>query len=288
MNFNAFVKEITDNEWDVHGLELYEDGHLTHRYGNTADSKFPIYSATKTITSIAAGIAYDHGKIKLQDSILKYLPPEIVKEMPKEQSAAFRTITLERLLTMSVDDFPFRPEGESYLTYSLSCPLPNVQSKVFHYTNISAYLIGAALTRALQEDLLQYLNRNLFIPLHITEPVCQRCPDGYFYGASGMELSVHDLSQVGLLLYHGGVYEKNRIVSEKYVKMATGIRQMNQEGGYGYFIWKYRNGFSINGKWGQKCYILPQNKLIVTYLSHMEEDSHKLTESMERNLLSEK
>lgn len=285
MNFDALIQDIQKNRWNVHGLELYEDARLKHRYGNTSDTRFPIYSATKTMVSIAAGIAYDHGKFDLEKSVLTYLPSQVVKQMSKNQSAAFQAVTIERLLTMSVGGFPFRPEGESYLQYSLSCPLPDVRSKNFHYTNISAYLVGVALTEALQEDLFQYLTRNLFTPLHIQEPVYQRCPDGYFYGASGMEMSVHDLSQVGLLLYHGGVYEQKRILSETYVKTATGVRQMNREGGYGYFIWKYRDGFCISGKWGQKCYVLPEQRLIISYLAHLEEDSQKLTESMEKHLL---
>lgn len=285
MDFDALIQDINKNNWKVYGLELYENDRLIHHYGNTAGHRFPIYSATKTMVSIAAGIACDRGKFDLQKSILTYLPSKTVKQMSEEQFAAFRVLTVERLLTMSVGGFPFRPEGESYLQYALSCPLPDAQTKVFHYTNISAYLVGVALTEALEEDLFQFLNRNLFIPLHIIDPVYQRCPDGYFYGASGMEMSVHDLSQTGRMLYQGGVYEHERILSEKYVKTATGIRQMNREGGYGYFIWKYRDGFLISGKWGQKCYILPERGLMITYLSHMEADSHKLTESMEKHLL---
>lgn len=284
MNFDGFIKEIENNQWNVHGVELYENGRLTHCYKDTAGS-FPIYSATKTITSIAAGIAYDQGRFDLKETVLTYLPAEIVKQMPIKQRRTFQEVTIARLLSMSVDGFPFRPEGDSYLQYALSCPLPNVLSPTFHYSNIPAYLVGAALTQAVEEDLFQFLDRNLFTPLHITEPVYQRCPDGYFYGASGMELSVHDLSQIGLLLYHGGVYEGTRILSEKYVKMAVGIRQMNREGGYGYFIWKYRDGFSINGKWGQKCFVLPARGLMITYLADMGEESHMLKESMERNLL---
>ena len=75
------------------------------------------------------------------------------------------------------------------------------------------------------------------------------------------------------------------IVSEEYVEMATSIQQMNREGGYGFYIWKYRDGFSINGKWKQKCYVLPKRGIIVTYLSHIEDDSHDLLESMEKNIL---
>lgn len=285
MNFDAFIRDIEKNNWNVHGLEIYENDRLLHHYGSTTAARFPIYSATKTMVSIAVGIACDRGKFDLEKSVLTYLPTKAVGQMSESQRAAFQTVTIERLLTMSVDDFPFRPEGESYLRYALSCPLPHIQSKVFHYTNISAYLVGVALTEALSEDLFQYLNKNLFIPLNIAEPVYQRCPDGYFYGASGMEMSVHDLSKVGLMLFHGGVYENKRILSEKYVKTAASIRQMNREGGYGYFIWKYRDGFCISGKWGQKCYVLPERGLVITYLSHLEEDSHRLTESMERHLL---
>ncbi|MCM1154947.1 MAG: beta-lactamase family protein [Roseburia sp.] len=284
MNFDAFVKDIEYNRWNVHGIEVYEDGQLVYRYGDTI-SRFPIYSATKTITSIAAGIACDHGIFDLEKTVLAYLPPEITAQMSGEQTAAFEQITIQRLLTMSVDGFPFRPEGASYLADSLSCPVKNVRIRTFHYSNIPAYLVGVALTHAINEDLFQYLNRNLFLPLHIVDPVCKRCPDGYFYGASGMEMSVHDLSRIGLLLYHGGVCGGKRIVSEEYVKKASSVQQMNREGGYGYFLWKYRDGFSINGKWQQKCYILPERKLVITCLSHIEEESCGLSASMEKNLL---
>ncbi len=284
MHFEAFVEDIRTNHWNVHGVEVYENGRLLHRYGDTDQSRFPIYSATKTITSVAAGMAFDRRKIDLNKSVLYYLPEETVGQMSKVQSAVFSQITIQRLLTMSVSGFPFRPEGKSFLNYSLSCPIEHVETRTFHYSNIPAYLVGVALTQALSQDLFQFLSENLFAPLHIIDPVYTRCPDGYFYGASGMEMSVHDLSQVGLLLYNGGVYEGKRILSEEYVKAATGVRQMNREGGYGYFIWKYRDGFSINGKWKQKCYILPEKRLMITYLSHIEDDSQDLLESMERHI----
>ena len=59
---------------------------------------------------------------------------------------------------------------------------------------------------------------------------------------------------------------------------------MNREGGYGYFLWKYRDGVSINGKWGQKCYILPENELMISYLSHID-DNCVVRDSMERHIL---
>ena len=285
MNFNAFVNDIEENQWSVFGAEVYVDGKLVHQYGDTTTHRYPIYSATKTITSIAVGMAIDEGKLDIHKSVLEYLPESATSKMSKPQLEIYKHISTKRLLTMSVSEYPFRPSKESWLEEALQCPITDVNKKEFHYSNFSAYLAGVVASCAVEADLYQYLNRKLFIPLGIHNPPYLRCPDGYFYGASGMELSVHELSKIGLLLYNGGVYEGKRIVSEEYVKEATSIQQMNREGGYGYFIWKYRNGFSINGKWKQKCYVLPKDKLMVTYLSHIEDDTSDLKESMENNIL---
>lgn len=284
MNFELFIRDVAESKWDVYGVEVYEKG-MIHQYGDTCNTKYPIYSATKTILSIAVGIAYDQGKIDLRKSILDYIPEKSLNAMSDAQRRTFEKITLHRLMTMSVGDFPFRPEGDSYLDFSLACKVQDPEAKVFHYSNIPAYLVGVALTNAISEDAFGYIDRNILEPMQITGAGYSRCPDGYFYGASGMKLSVHDLSLIGRLLYNKGTYEGRRIVSEEYVNMATSILQMNREGGYGYFIWKYRDGFSINGKWGQKCYVLPEREMMITYLSHMEEDTYDLLHSMEKNIL---
>ena len=284
MNFEAFISDIVDNKWNVYGVEVYEKGVL-HKYGDTCKTRYPIYSATKSILSIAVGIAYDQGKIDLARCVLDYIPEENVNAMSDNQRRTFEKISLHRLMTMSVGDLPFRPEGSSYLDFSLACKVKEPETKVFNYSNIPAYLVGVALTNAIEEDAVAYINRNIFEPMQITDAEFARCPDGYFYGASGMELSVHDLGLIGLLLYNRGLYEGKRIVSEKYVDTAASILQMNREGGYGYFLWKYRDGFSINGKWKQRCYVLPERELIVTFLSHIESELPELTESMEKNIL---
>lgn len=50
MDFQSFVDDIRKNEWTVHGAEVYENGRLIHRFGDNAAHRYPIDSATKTIT----------------------------------------------------------------------------------------------------------------------------------------------------------------------------------------------------------------------------------------------
>ncbi len=284
MDFEAFVQDIQERRLQVYGVEVYEDGLLAQRWGDTG-GLHEIYSATKTILSIAIGIAWDEGRIDLDASVARYLPAEKVRSLPASQRAAYELITVRRLLTMSVLGLPFRAAGESWLDFSLSRKIAEPECRVFNYSNISAYLAGVCLANALGGDAGAFVEERIFAPLQIASYEYMRCPDGYFYGASGVRLSVHDMSKIGLLLYNGGTYGGARIVSEDYVARATSVQQMNREDGYGFFIWKYRDGCSINGKWGQKCYVLPAQKLVVSFLSHLEEGSDVLVASMEKHVL---
>ncbi|MBR6402781.1 MAG: serine hydrolase [Eubacterium sp.] len=286
MNFEAFKEDIVKNNWNVHGVEIYEDGKLIYRFGDTCDTKYPIYSATKSILSVAVGIAEDRSLIDLDKSVLDYITVGFVDEMTSDMKEKFEKISLRRLMTMSVPGFPFRPEGDSYLRFSLSWPDIKEDEIRFDYSNIHAYLVGVALSSAVG-DVWEFIDSDIMSPLGISGVEYTRCPDGYFYGASGMSLSVNDLSRIGLLLYNRGQYEGRQIVSKRYVDKATSNLQMNREGGYGYFIWKYHDGFSINGKWKQRCYVLPDRKLMITFLSDIKGDSEDLCESMEKNIIFE-
>ncbi len=285
MDFASFTKDITDNHWNVFGVEVYENGILTHSYGDTTENIYDIYSASKSIVSIAVGIIYDRGLIDFDNSILEYLPKKYLADLSEEQKKSFSKITIRRLLTMSVVDFPFRPEGDDYLEFSLNCTISDVNKREFNYSNINTYLVCVALTEIIGYDLGLFIEKEIFEKLNIAKYEYTRSPEGYFYGASQVKLCVHDLSKLGLLMSSGGVYNGQRIISEEYVLMATSIQQMNREGGYGFYFWKYKDGFSINGKWKQKCYCLPNRNLIISFLSHIEDTDCTLIESMEKHLL---
>ena len=284
MDFDAFIRDIREHRWEVHGAEVYDHGRLIHAWGDT-DGAHELYSVTKSVLSVALGIAWDRGLIRFEKPVLTYIPPEYLDRMSSRQRETWGKITLHRLMTMSVSDLPFRPEGEDWLAFSLGVPIPRPEEKVFHYTNISAYLAGVALTEAAGKDAGRFIEEEIFDPLGIKDHSLGRSPEGYFYGASGMKLSVHDLSRIGLTLCDGGQYLGKRIVSGEYVRQAASVLQMNREGGYGYFFWKYRDGFSMNGKLKQRCHVLPERGLVITYLSNIEDPSPALRESMERHLL---
>ncbi|MBO4697643.1 MAG: 23S rRNA (uracil(1939)-C(5))-methyltransferase RlmD [Lachnospiraceae bacterium] len=287
MNFEAFIRDIEQNRWAIYGVEVYENDELTHRWGDTKKARHLLYSCTKTILSLGVGIAWDRGLIDLDAPIASYLPQQYVSELAPEQAEMFQTLSVERFMCMSVKGFPFRvaeEEKESYLRYSLSCKIDNPGERSFDYSNIPAYLVGVALSQVIGGDVWAFLEENLLHPLHIYGAPCTRCPEGWFYGASGMELTVHELSRIGLMLYHDGMYEGKRIVSSEYIALMTSVHQWNREGGYGLLTQLYRDGFRISGKHNQRCFVLKSRGLVVTYLCDMPGDGNAVTESVERNL----
>jgi len=77
MDFEAFVNDIESNKWNVFGTEVYENGLLTHSYGDTTGIH-ELYSATKTILSIAVGIAYDEKLIDIDRPFTFYIPQNLI------------------------------------------------------------------------------------------------------------------------------------------------------------------------------------------------------------------
>ncbi len=280
-----FIQKVKDNNWSVYGVEVFSRGQIVDAYDFLPKERHPIYSATKAFTSTAVGIAVDEGRFSIEAPLYDYIKDEIPEDITDEQLNVLRSMSIKRLLTMSVPGYPFRMEGSNWLRDSLTYPIRFTEAPVFAYSNIPAYLVGVAVEKAVGEHLIKYLDTRLFKPLEIEKPEYMNCPSGHFYGASGMQLTVNELSRLGQLYLQNGRYHEKQIISEKWVYEATRIQLMNREGGYGYYFWKYKDGFLISGKWGQKCCIFPKEQLMITCLADIRESSDVALLAIEQEIL---
>ena len=270
----------------VYGLLVQEEGETVLALGDCI-ARHPVYSATKSFTATAAGMLQDAGKWSVDDPLAAYLPREAVEGMTPERREAFRLLPISRFLTMSVPGYPFRPEGEDWLAFALSCPAEYAGAAVFSYSNIPAYLVGLAAGNAAGEPLSDYLRRELLASLGIENPVFRTDPQGRFYGATGMELSVEELSRLGRLYMQDGLWNGKRLFSGSWAEAA--VRPQIDAGkgqGYGYFFWTGSQDFSVSGKWGQKCLVYPGRKLIISWEGEMPETSGRFERAV-RQLVSD-
>ena len=86
-NFDTLIDKIKENNWEVHGIEVYCRKQMQLpiiEYGDVTARRYPIYSATKTITSLAVGMAADDGKMDIGRSVLAYIPEKTLSALPEE------------------------------------------------------------------------------------------------------------------------------------------------------------------------------------------------------------
>lgn len=284
--FENFIQKVKNNNLSIYGIEVFYQSHIVEKYDFVKTERHPINSGTKAFTSTAVGIAIDEGKFSLEASIYDYLKDEIPDDIMEEQLYVLQKLSIKRLLTMSVQGYPLVSlEGNDWLRFCLRYPIQFSEVPVFNYSNIPSYLVGVAVEKAVGEHLIKYLDTRLFKPLGIENPDYINCPSGHFYGATGMCLTVNELSRLGQVYLQNGRFNDQQIISPKWVQEATSIQQMNREGGYGYYIWKYKDGFRISGKWGQRCFVFPKQQLMITYLSDMKEGSDIATQILEQEIL---
>ncbi len=285
--FENFIQKVKEHNLSIYGIEVFYKGKVVDKHDFIPVERHPIYSATKAFTSTAVGMAADEGLFSVEASIYDCLKDEIPVDITKKQMNTLRKISIKRLLTMSVPGYPFRAEGYNWMDFSLHYPIEYSEIPSFEYSNIPAYLVGAAVEHAVGEHLIKYLDKRLFKPLGIENVQYTNCPSGHFYGATGMCLTVNEVSRLGQVYLQDGMFHDKQIISSKWVQEATSVQQMNKEGGYGYFFWKYKDGFLISGKWGQKCFIFPKQQLMITYLSDIREGKDVVLRMMEEEILSE-
>lgn len=271
--YQKFIESIIAAKLEVYGVEIFHRGKAALRHFFREDRPYPIYSATKSVTAAAVLIAQGEGKLDIEDKLYKYLDNKYADIIPE----GFKRLKFTDFMTMRAAPYPFRPNNaaeyldkpneDDWLENILKLPV-DYCDRSFKYSNIPAYLVGAACENAVDQPLTEYLAPRLFEPLGWGRPVYQTSPEGHFYGATGMELTVGQLARLGQLFLQKGVWDGAQLIPEKLALEAVSPKVFTEKDSYGYFFWVSENTFEISGKWGQCCVVCPEKQLMVTYMSH--------------------
>ncbi|PXX63261.1 beta-lactamase, partial [Nocardia tenerifensis] len=145
---------------------LIGEGPTNAQTGNVA---WNIWSSTKSVVALIAGIAWDRGKLDIAAPIDRYLPAGL-------GDAEHRAITVENLLTetsglkigaLSEGLSGVIPIDPNSAVQALGMPLNNPPGTVFSYSQRNVDLLTYVLELAVGEPLQQFAQRELFDPLGI-------------------------------------------------------------------------------------------------------------------------
>lgn len=303
----GYINNIEDHE--IHSILIMKDNKLVlEQYfeGDTyskrlvgLSSTFTMYnykmrqfmaSVTKSITSIAAGVAFQLGYLKSVDNPLYTYYPEYADLFTGDK----RNITIKQLLNMTsgleFDEYTY-PYGDSRnditklfntkdpMKFLFSKPLVTEPGKVFYYNSGSPNIIADLVSKASGKDFLYFCSQHLMNRLDINDFEFEQFNSGNYFASGGLHMRARDLLKLGYLFLNDGVWNGDRILSSDWVKKSVEAssypQQWTNATEYGYFWW--RNRKYIDGKsfqyyyaagWGdQYMFIVPEYNLIAIFLS---------------------
>ena len=206
MNFDAFEKKA--KELGVLGIVVTKDGKEIGKKLWDEQCRRNVYSASKSFTSTAVGIAVKEGLLSLDEKLVDCF----AEDLPETVSDNLAKATVKDLLTMCLGQEKAelmgaqRPvyEEEDWVKMSLAFPFVYEPGTKFVYNNVGPYLAGVLVERRAGCDLVSYLYPRLFKPLGIARPTWELDSYGHVFGAGGLFLTMDELHKLGLLYLQNG------------------------------------------------------------------------------------
>lgn len=281
------------------GMVIMKEGKAVYeKYfcGCTEADRIHVFSVTKSILSILIGIALDKGYIHSVDQkVLEFYPEYTVKKGEK----TIQNVTIKDMLTMTA---PYKYKSNPYTKYFTSMDWVKFSLDVlggkgqigeFRYAPIvGPDILSGILERAAGQSVFEFAKEYLFAPLGITvertitfhskeeqmafyKATDISCwvagPTGVNTAGWGLTLSPMDMAKIGQLFLNGGMWNGNRIVSEKWVSDSTSeqSRWKQRDLPYGYLWWidEQDNGYAAMGDGGNIIYVSPDKNMVVASTS---------------------
>lgn len=266
---------------ELHGIVVLKDGAVIYeRYdeGHGPEVKHALWSASKTFTATAVGLASDEGLLSVDDPIIKFFNAD---ELPANPSDTLKALTIKHLLMMSSGFAHDRLGDTEALTlkdptrFMLNDSFSFYPGTLFRYNSMNTYLLSVIVSRVTGKKLVDYLGEKLFAPMGIADYWWKESAEGYNMGGWGLFLRTEDLAKMGQLFLNKGRWNGKQLVSEAWIAEAMSVQIMQPQpangrgnedwlNGYGYQMWHNANGsYRLDGAWGQFSIIAPEKNAVI-------------------------
>jgi len=253
----------------VLGVMVSQHGQLLARHDWDDGCRRNIYSASKSVTATAVGIAQAEGLLSIHEK----LTDAFADDLPEEVSPHLAKATVRDLLTMALGQAePFLMGAQrwempvcDWVKAALSQPFTHDPGEVFLYNNVGPYLAGILVQRRAGCNLVDYLMPRFFTPLGIPRPTWETDPDGRTFGAGGLMLSMPEMHKLGQLWLNRGQWQGQQLIPATWVDECALTHVNNGKEGYGYLFWRgTHNSWRADGKYCQLIIMYPDKDAVVT------------------------
>jgi CubicO group peptidase (beta-lactamase class C family) len=277
-----------DNVWQIRSLLVFRNNKLVAesymKDNNDRTNPRVVWSCTKQVVGILAGIAVDQGLISIDNTIADYLP-----QVSSTQHADKKDITIEHLLTMKSginfnndkDNEPLKSKKVSnILDYVLGFGMQSSPGSMYRYKESDPQIISSILEERTGKTTRDWAREVLFDKIGI-ERLEWNNYNGITMGCWGILATPRELGKIGQLVINDGKWNvgqpnEEQIVSSSWISDMTSIKVPNAVNGYnlpdigfGYLWWKDSKR-DITYMWGHGGQFVFNNRaknLIVVIMS---------------------
>lgn len=285
---------------DIHSIMVVQNGNVVgEKWLSLGDPNVPhiMNSASKTLTSTAAGFAVAEGKLKLDNKVISFFPDKL----PKKVSDNLKNMTVRDLLTMTsgqakANTTAQRQTEKDWVAAFLAEPVPHKPGTFYAYNGLGTFMISAIVQKAVGENIFSYLTPRLFNPLGITGIWWDESPDGINCGGWGAYLKTEDMAKIGQFYLQKGKWNGKQLLPESWIEEASSAQVESRPGGmsdevykqrdpenndwlqgYGYQIWRGRhNTYRADGANGQYIIVIPDKNAVVAVTADLDNMAEEL------------
>ena len=234
-------------EHDASCFLVVHDGRLVGEWywdGTTADTRMPVFSISKSVTSTVVGIAQDEGLLSIDEPASHYV--ETWRDTPSA------SVTARNLLSNdSGRHWDYHTDYDRLLEATrqtqFAIDLPGVEQpqahppgSVWEYNNSAIQVLDRVVERATGQDFRAYARDKLFAPIGMDATYAVDWDSSAIvYG--GVRSTCRGVARFGLLALHHGTWGDRQIVSRAWFEAATSP-STPLNAAYGYLWWLNREG----------------------------------------------
>jgi CubicO group peptidase (beta-lactamase class C family) len=247
-----------------------------------ADTLHNMKSVSKSVASLALGIAIDRGLIgSVNEPIFSFFPEfQDLRSPEKERIQLVHVLTMSMGLkwveaTPATGDYN-NDEARMHMAwdpcrYVLGLAATAPAGQEFFYNTGALTLVSAIMRKATGRPLDEFAREALFEPMGITSLEWIRVR-GDTDAGGGLRLRPRDMAKIGQLVLSGGRWNDRQIVSKGWIETSTASKiEATGSQSYGYLWWlgwSQLNGRKIRwigalGRGGQSIRIVPDLDLVV-------------------------
>ena len=271
----GFIQDVEAAGLELHNLMLWRDGAVVAEgwhWPYSADRLRMTHSMTKSVTACAIGMLVDAGRLALDQKVAPLFP-----EVALDPDSPAARMTVEDLLTMrsgqgtEVSGSIWRGIATSWIAEFFRIPFDHEPGTTYVYSSAASYMLSAIVTRITGETCFDFLKPRLFDPLGITDIRWDVGPDGINPGGNGISFTTADGLKLGILHAQKGLWQGQRILSERWVAEATRIHTGEPGDQYGYH-WVVGDGyFAMLGVFVQMVRVFPGSNAVLAFNAAMDE-----------------